>query len=111
MAKPKKTKSKNPLAGINIQGISYHIFVRHLALWLTVLFFAFWYISSRFDHVTAMETVKKLTHQLEVVRTDVQSERSEYMSRTCESSMTQMVDSLDMGLSIQEQPPYKFSLK
>ena len=60
----------------------------------------------RFDCVTAMETVSHLKTKLELVRTDAQRERSIYMSSTCESSMQQMVDTLHLGLHIQERPPY-----
>ncbi|MCM1032733.1 MAG: FtsL-like putative cell division protein [Odoribacter sp.] len=94
-----------------IEGIPGNWFLKHFAAVLIILLFSLCYISVRFDCVTAMETVQKLSRRLEVTRTDVQRERSMYMSATCESSMQQMVDSLGLGLQIQERPPYKLSLR
>lgn len=93
-----------------IEGIPGNWFLKHFASVVLVVVLALTYISVRFDCVTSMETVQQLTRKLEVTRTEVQRERSSYMSRTCESSMQQMVDSLKLGLSIQERPPYKISL-
>lgn len=93
-----------------VEGIPSNWFLKHFASVVIVVVLAMTYISVRFDCVTAMETVQSLTRQLEVTRTEVQRERSLYMSSTCESSMQRMVDSLGLGLSVQERPPYKISL-
>lgn len=90
-----------------VEGVSSQFFFRHFAEIVLVMFFALGYISIRFDCVTAMETVNSLTHRLEMARTDTQRERSAYMSATCERSMQQMVDTLHLGLTIQERPPYR----
>lgn len=92
-----------------VDGISSHFFLRHFPVVILVVFFALGYISVRFDCVTAMETVSSLTHRLEVARTETQRERALYMSATCERSMQQMVDTLHLGLNIQERPPYKIT--
>lgn len=63
-------------------------------------------ISVRYDCTTAMENISSLRTQLEVVRTQLQSERSSYMSSTRESAMQTNVDSLRLGLSIQQRPPF-----
>lgn len=94
-----------------VEGIPGNWFLKHFVPVVVVVALSMTYISVRFDCVTAMETVQKLNRRLEVTRTEVQRERSTYMSATCESSMQQMVDSLGLGLQIQEQPPFKISLR
>ncbi|MDE6285601.1 MAG: hypothetical protein K2L99_01235 [Muribaculaceae bacterium] len=64
-------------------------------------------ISVRYDCVTGMETIAALRTRLQVVRTELQQERSTYMSSTRESTMQQRVDSLGLGLGIQQRPPFK----
>ncbi len=66
-------------------------------------------ISVRYDCVTGMESIAGLRTRLEVVRTELQRERSAYMSTTRESAMQRRVDSLGLGLGIQQRPPYKIS--
>ena len=66
-------------------------------------------ISVRYDCVTGMETISSLRTRLEVVRTELQRERSTYMSATRESAMQARVDSLRPGLGIQQRPPFKIS--
>ena len=53
-----------------------------------------------------METIQKLERDLEIVKTESVRERSEYMSRTRESSIKELVDTLHLGLDVQEQPPF-----
>lgn len=67
------------------------------------------YISNRYDCVTGMETIAALQSELAIVKTELQSERSAYMSSTRESSMQALVDTLHLGLGIQERPPYQIS--
>ncbi len=93
-----------------VEGIPGNWFLKHFAIVLLVVLMALCYISVRFDCITAMETVQHLTKRLEITRTEVQRERSTYMSSTCESSMQHMVDSMGLNLRIQERPPYKLSL-
>ena len=64
-------------------------------------------ISVRFDCVTGMESISALRTRLEVARTELQRERSAYMSTTRESTMQHRVDSLGLGLGIQQHPPFK----
>lgn len=91
-------------------GVSGKFFLRHLPLIVLGVFLALSYISVRFDCTTAMETVAHLKRRLEIVRTETQRERSQYMSATCESSMKEMVDTLHLGLHIQEQPPFRIQI-
>lgn len=94
-----------------VEGVSSHFFFRHFPAVILVVFFALGYISVRFDCVTAMETVSALTRQLETARTETQRERSAYMSATCERSMQEMVDTLHLGLTIQQRPPYHVNVQ
>ena len=104
-------KKRDILKGIHraAQGgaVSSKFFMRHLALFVVLVTLALMYISVRFDCVTGMETISSLKRQLEVMRTATQGERSHYMSSTCESSLQAMVDTLHLGLSVQEQPPFR----
>lgn len=93
-----------------VEGVSARFFLQHFSAILVGLFMAMVYISARFDCTTAMERVQRLRIQLEVVRTETQRERSAYMSATCESSMQQLVDTLHLGLNIQERPPYVINM-
>ena len=65
------------------------------------------YITNRYTCQTQMETIRSLQKELEVAKTERVRAKSIYMSRIRESSMQHMVDSLGLGLTIQEQPPYQ----
>ena len=65
------------------------------------------YITNKYACQTRMEEIRALTYQLEVVETEQIRVRSEYMSRTRESAMQHLVDSMRLGLQIQPQPPYR----
>lgn len=65
------------------------------------------YITNRYTCQTQMETIRSLQKDLEVAKTERVRAKSIYMSRIRESSMQHMVDSLGLGLTIQEQPPYR----
>ncbi len=68
------------------------------------------YITSRYTCQTQMETIQHLEHDLEVVKTERIREKSTYMSRIRESQMQHMADSMHLGVTIQEQPPFRLSL-
>lgn len=93
-----------------VEGVSSRWFMRHFPAIIIGVFFALAYISMRFDCITAMETVKHLQNRLETVRTETRRERAFYMSATSESSMLRMVDTLGLGLHLQEQPPYTIEM-
>ena len=65
------------------------------------------YISNRYDCVTGMETITALESELAIIKTELQSQRSYYMSSTRESSMQALVDTLHLDLGIQGRPPYQ----
>lgn len=68
------------------------------------------YITSRYTCQTQMETIQRLEHDLEVVKTERIREKSTYMSRIRESQMQHMADSMHLGVTIQEQPPFRLPL-
>ena len=65
------------------------------------------YITNRYTCQTQMETIRTLQQELEVAKTERVRAKSAYMSRIRESQMQHMVDSLHLGLTIQEQPPFR----
>lgn len=65
------------------------------------------YITNKYACQTKMEEIRELTRQLEVVETEQIRVRSEYMSRIRESAMQELVDSMHLGLHVQQQPPYR----
>ncbi len=89
--------------------ISSRFFKRYMVQTVFAVGLALMYISNRYDCITGMETVTELRTRLEVVRTELQTERAAYMTATREKAMMQMVDSLHLNLTIQEQPPFEIT--
>lgn len=90
--------------------ISSDFFYRHkLKIFIIVLLLMF-YISTKYQCQTGMETIRRLEEQLDVTKAESIRERSRYMSRIRESSMTALADSLRPGLAVQQQPPFVLSL-
>lgn len=82
--------------------------------WITiflVVFIIFIYITNKYQCQTRMEVIQKLERQLEVCNSEAVREKAEYMSHIRESSIQAMADSLNLGLHVQEQPPYRISLE
>lgn len=69
------------------------------------------YITNKYSCQTKMEEEQRLTEELEIIKTERVRMRSLYMGRIRESAMQQLVDSLHLGLSVQERPPYKLPEK
>lgn len=67
------------------------------------------YITNKYQCQTRMEEIRSLSRQLEVIETERVRVRSEYMSRTRESAMQELVDTMHLGLRVQERPPYRIS--
>lgn len=64
------------------------------------------FIATKYECQIGMENIRKLSNKLEVVKTESIRQHMIYMSRTRESAMTHMADSVRPGLSIREKPPY-----
>ena len=102
----KKSISKRLHSAAIGGGVNSHFFKRHFVVITLLVTLCLMFISVRFDCITAMETINKLKEELNVTRTKTQSERAKYMSSTSESTMQQMVDSLHLGLAVQDCPPF-----
>lgn len=86
--------------------VSSDFFVKH---WLTIfilLLLVTIFISTKYQCQTGMETIKRLSNDLEIIKTERIRQRSTYMSRIRESEMQALADSVKPGLRVQEQPPY-----
>lgn len=97
-------------SAINGRMLSLDFFSRHWLWVLMVVVMLMIYITSRYTCQTQMEDIQRLTRELEVAKTERVREKSIYMSRIRESQMQRMVDSMRLGLTVQEQPPYRLSL-
>lgn len=64
------------------------------------------YISIKYECQTRMETIAKLQTELAIVKSEGIRQQSQFMSRTRESMMQQLVDTMHLNLGIQDQPPY-----
>lgn len=91
------------------QILSVEFFARHWLPILVVMIMILVYISNKYQWQTRMVVIKDLTEELQIVKNQCISERSDYMGKTRESSMQEMVDSLKLNLSKQQQPPFKIS--
>lgn len=91
------------------QIISSDFFSRHWPWCVLAVCIVMAYISAKYDCQTKMEEIRRLERELEVVKTERVRARSRYMSRTRESSMNHLVDSLHLNLHVQDTPPFKLS--
>lgn len=90
--------------------LSTDFFRRHWLPVLGVVAMLMIYITNRYTCQTQMETIQRLERELEVAKTERIREKSTYMSRIRESKMQQKVDSLRLGLTVQERPPYRLQM-
>ena len=102
----KKIFGKTIKNKVSVEGVSSDWFLRHFPLIILVVFFSLTYIALRFDCLSSQKQITELQDKLNTVRTDTRAERAIYMSSTGESTMLKQVDSLRLGLHLQEQPPY-----
>ena len=91
--------------------LSIDFFRRNWLVVLAAMIMLMVYITNRYKCQTQMETIRTLNKELEVAKTERVRAKSAYMSRIRESSMQHMVDSLRLGLTIPEQPPFRISGK
>lgn len=108
------SKTKRPGIGKRVafgQVISSDFFARH---WLPIVIFVIVimiYITTKFTYRTNLERIEALERKLEIVTNERDRERSAFRSRTRETSMQQMVDSLHLNLRVQSQPAYTIRRK
>lgn len=90
-----------------IQGdaVSSKFFMEHFFATSFVLMACIAMIALRFECATSQNTVDRLNHQINVMSTEKQKERSLYMTLTRESAMLHLVDSLNLGLTVPDRRP------
>ncbi len=89
------------------QVVSSDLFARNWLALILGVFMLLAYISGKYSCQTKMEQVTKLTKEYEIVNAELVRCRSRYMSQIRESSMQEMVDSLNLNLRVRENPPYR----
>ncbi|MBD5297414.1 MAG: hypothetical protein HDR89_01140 [Bacteroides sp.] len=86
--------------------VSSDFFARHWIAMILIVMMIMVYIAGKYTCQTKMEQVRSLTSRLETVRAERIRAKSEYMGKIRESAVMEMVDTLHLGLRIQEFPPY-----
>ena len=106
-----ETRRRDPWIQRMLHGriLSIDFFKRNWIVVLGIVVMLMIYITSRYECQTKMERIRALETELEVARTERVRAKSAYMSRIRESEMQEMIDSLRLGLTVQEQPPYMLS--
>lgn len=89
--------------------ISSRFFNRYKFTIMMVVAMLMFYIAIKYECRTRMETIAKLQTELSIVKSESIREQSLYRSRTRESSMKALVDSMHLRLRVQDQPPYTLS--
>ena len=89
--------------------ISSRVFARHKFAIFMIMALLISYITLKYECQTRMETIKRQQDELAIVRSESIRERSTYMSRTRESMMQHLIDSMHLDLRVQNQPPYILS--
>lgn len=107
----KKTGKNSSLISRALHGriLSVDFFRRNWLVVLGVVVMLMVYMTNRYTCQTQMERIQRLEKDLEVAKTERIRAKSTYMSRIRESSMQHLVDSMRLGITVQEQPPFKLS--
>ncbi|MEE0978606.1 MAG: FtsL-like putative cell division protein [Muribaculaceae bacterium] len=114
MAKKEKTnKSSDSLLLKALHGrlLSTEFFRKHWWQVLLLMAMILIYITNRYNCQTRIEILETLNEELIITHTEYIKERGTYMSNTRETAMQHLVDSLQLNLKIQNQPPYHISVK
>lgn len=89
------------------QLISSDFFARNwLAVLITTVVFML-YITNKYVSLTNLEKIDALRSRLEIIQNEKAHERSRFMGRIRETAMQEVVDSLNLNLKVQTQPPFK----
>lgn len=119
MAEEKETKKKKSTAttGEEVRQwslklflgdlISSKFFSRHKFTIIGIVVLLILYISFQYECKTRMETIDNLNKELAIVRSESIRQKSAYHSHIRESVMQELVDSMGLGLKVQDQPPFK----
>lgn len=95
---------------INGRLLSGTMFTRYWAQLLIIMVMLLIYITNVFACRKKMENIARLEDRLAVVQTESMRVRGQYMSRIRESEMRARLDSLQLPLSVQQQPPFRAKL-
>lgn len=89
------------------ESISLELFKRNA--WLVILFMVAMIalMGLRYKTKTKMREINRLNNELLEARSEMLMEKAEYMSLVRESEMQNLVNQKGLGLSFQEQPPYR----
>lgn len=83
---------------------------RHGKIIVAIVVLLIFYMGHRYKCQTKMELIQRLEKELVVVKTERIREKSYYMSKIRESSMTERISALGLDLKIRECPPYKINI-
>lgn len=107
--KNRETRDSFMLRALHGRIISTDFFRRNWLVVIAAMVMLMVYITNRYKCQTQMEEIQKLEQELEVAKTERIRAKSAYMSRIRESSMQHTVDSLNLGIMVQDSPPFRVS--
>ena len=107
--KNRETRDSFMLRALHGRIISTDFFRRNWLVVIAAMVMLMVYITNRYKCQTQMEEIQKLEQELEVANTERIRAKSAYMSRIRESSMQHTVDSLNLGIMVQDSPPFRVS--
>lgn len=73
---------------------------------LIIISLIIFFTAIKYECQTRMETISRLEKELAIVKSEGIREQSLYMSRTRESMMSALVDTMHLDLAIQDEPPF-----
>lgn len=108
---PEKAPKKRRRSGLwytikDGRSMSLTFFKRNGWLILLAMVAVIWLISQRYSNQSRMEEIKGLEKELRRAESRKLDAKAEYMSLIRESRMRQLMDSNNLRISYQEQPPY-----
>lgn len=116
MANDTTTKKKKKSRGADVGSFSVKVFLgdiissgffgRNKFSILIIIGLIIFFTAIKYECQTRMETIAKLEKELAIVKSEGIREQSLYMSRTRESMMRTLVDSMHLDLGIQDEPPF-----
>src|SRR5574344_949401 len=106
MAKNKENKSSFINDFLHGTIVSYKFFAKHWPHVACLMIFIIVFIASKYTVQTQMEQIIKLNKDLNNAKTEMVRESANFNSRTREPEMRQMLDTLHIGLTSPEQPPF-----
>lgn len=95
---------------VNGRLLSGTMFTRYWVQLLITLSMLLIYITNVYSCRKKMENISRLQDRLAVVQTESMRVRGHYMSRIRESEMKERMDSMQLHLSVQQQPPFRIKL-